>query len=877
MEAPAQPHELLNLRHKAVDGEVFFTERTNNKTATEKSNVASSPHQPTQQQNMKTEKGNVSAKEIVDGCEKLLCAPPSSSKEPSAPLGMLAFASFVFERVMKSPAQVNFESLFCEMTMTIPAFHDSANATYHSVVGQKLVVVDWKRFYPQLFIPCPTCGGDLKQDRSNFSHNRSLFAIHGLDGPPSWAMVMNYRCQGTCKRRIAANSGELLCCLPEHIANQYPVDPRYARGNQHIAKCATDVFEEIILTYTNGDLCSRLLYNSVNKAYIDKVTSYYSFCRSINKKPETYPKKDGEFIVKWPPQGGAIRKLYQDAAMSTWNPWQMSDKERYTREMQAVKCNSAMAQDHTFDVIKNYVRRLGAFAMWDVASETGEIATAVLVTSTKTEEYAHAAEQLLGRTAFAPAAMYSDTWPAKDDFWVTLLGEDIGRLGLFHFLRRIIKTLRQNHMHFHKALTDLLFAIYKFYPPDYEKLLRALKNGTLNGKLHSEMDIEELQACKTFRQRYNKYLRKQIHETESIRTNLHQWHCKYKGKASEGASPAEGKVDTRTGQTLFTEGTKDAVINCQHNSMFLQDLLPTRDMYREIKPPPGAKHNLSEWMSQRAESKLEKYHGNLANFGNSGMGRELCDILNLCGTARYNLAIRHRIALSETAGGVAERSVPVAWQTVVSNYNHTQLAHINKMAEEAGADDVPFKWVEPLPEDNGERFFSEYLDQRKQIIQQFPNQLEDRCPCAKCTTTQQQKQQNDFNPNLKLPPGVPPQEQNTIPHPNAINPNLKPPPGAVMTMTQPNPMPRPNPKPPPLPPPRYIESPMQQPPPAPVYAPPAYTPFPPYAFHQEAPPQQPTRSKEFCCRSFAHWWVYKRYGRPPHDDDCFNRAKNKIW
>jgi hypothetical protein len=536
-----------------------------------------------------------------------------------------------------------------------------------------------------------------------------------------------------------------------------------------------------------------------------------------------------------------------------------------------------MAQDHTFDVVKNYVRRLGAFALWDVATETGEIATAVLVTSTKTQEYAHAAEQLIARTAFAPAAMYSDTWPAKDDFWIELLGEDIGRLGLFHFLRRILKTLRQNHKHFHRALTDLLFAIYTFYPDDYEKLLTALKNGTLNGKLHSETDIAELQATKKFRQRYNKYLRKEIREAQTIATNLHQWHAKYKVKASEGATPAEGELDDHTGQTLFTTATRDAVINCQHNAVYLQDMLSQEAMYRELKPPPHSKHRLSEWLSNRAESKLEKYHASLANFGNSGMDRELCDCLNLCGTARYNLHIRHRIALSETQ--MDEKWLPVAWQTVVSYNNHTQLAHINKLAREAGAEDVPFKWVEPLPEDNGERFFSEYLEQRKQIVQDFPNQQNDRCPCSKCATTQEQKQQQPVvakSPNLKPPPGVQPQ-QNTMPHLNAVIPNMKPPPAAVMT--QRNPTPHPNPKPPPLPPPRFNENPMLQPPPAPVYAPPVYTPFP-FAFQhqQQAPPQQPrTIRKEFCCGEFANWWVYKRFGRPPHDDHCFvsiNRKKN---
>jgi hypothetical protein len=141
------------------------------------------------------------------------------------------------------------------------------------------------------------------------------------------------------------------------------------------------------------------------------------------------------------------------------------------------------------------------------SAETGEITTAVLVSSTKTKEYAHAAEQLLTHTAFAPApaAMDLETWPAKDAFWVSLFGKDIGHLGLFHFLGRIIKTLpHQNHTHFHKALKDLLAALYKYHPPDYVK---ALKNGTLNGIHHNEIDIEELQQSKNFCERYNKYFK----------------------------------------------------------------------------------------------------------------------------------------------------------------------------------------------------------------------------------------------------------------------------------------------------------------------------------------------------------------------------------
>jgi len=65
------------------------------------------------------------------------------------------------------------------------------------------------------------------------------------------------------------------------------------------------------------------------------------------------------------------------------------------------------AQDHTHEVTKNYFqkKRLGAMALWDVATETGEIAAAVLVPSTKTIHFSHVAKQLSSRINFLPSAM----------------------------------------------------------------------------------------------------------------------------------------------------------------------------------------------------------------------------------------------------------------------------------------------------------------------------------------------------------------------------------------------------------------------------------------------------------------------------------------
>ena len=135
----------------------------------------------------------------------------------------------------------------------------------------------------------------------------------------------------------------------------------------------------------------------------------------------------------------------------------------------------------------------------------------------------------------------------------------------------------------------------------------------------------------------------------TIVQNLTQWFAKYKCSASEESElAAEGEYDLKTGKTLFTSETKSAVENCKRNAQYLQDNRPIEEMYREVKAGPKSKHGLSVWLSFRGESKLEYWHDNFAHFGNSGMNRELCDSLNLCGTAKYNLAIRHKIKVQQS-------------------------------------------------------------------------------------------------------------------------------------------------------------------------------------------------------------------------------------
>ena len=65
--------------------------------------------------------------------------------------------------------------------------------------------------------------------------------------------------------------------MPPHLAALYPVTPKYARGNAHLSKAMTVWLQEIIQTYGNGGMFSRLLYNGICDYYFDKVECYVSF------------------------------------------------------------------------------------------------------------------------------------------------------------------------------------------------------------------------------------------------------------------------------------------------------------------------------------------------------------------------------------------------------------------------------------------------------------------------------------------------------------------------------------------------------------------------------------------------------------------------
>lgn len=380
--------------------------------------------------------------------------------------------------------------------------------TTHSntlLLDRNLLLVNWECVHGiEVTCPATTCDGILKNTRTNFSKNKTLFPMFGVDGPPIWCIVQSMACS-CCRRQFSANDGDMLGNLPPHISNKYPVTTTCATSTAtcHVSRNATDVFVSIMVIYGNGEVCSKLLYDAINRAYIWQIEAHYSYAFLIKREgtsTKEHIPKDGTFIKQYPPLGDTIGDLYNAAASSPNNRWGISDFERHAGEIQGVKLDGGIfAQDHTFEPIKNYRKDMGAKAAWDAATQTGEIASVVLVRSTKTEDFAHAAQQLLKRPHFRPKVMCSDAWPNKKEFWEQMGLE--GRLGLFHYQKRIISTLKKNHIDYFDAITDLLAALHACCPEDCKKLLSALKDGSLSrtNQRFTSSEITALKGTKIFR------------------------------------------------------------------------------------------------------------------------------------------------------------------------------------------------------------------------------------------------------------------------------------------------------------------------------------------------------------------------------------------
>lgn len=676
-------------------------------------------------------------------CPMAFCAVAQSVAEHIFPKKIMGREGYLSDKAIEKLGYLGgyFDSSTLGMRLPCaPRDGSPIHPHYHMIEGQMLLLVCWEVFHPHVVIHCPDecCSGRLKRIRTKWSNDKSLFPIYQYGGPSIWAMIMIYQCV-SCSTSYKSNSPEVLHSLPFWVRDAYPVDPQYIPSNKnwHLHRSVTDMFGGLMPTYGNGDLIARMIYEGINKSYIRKAADYYSYNKSRrelqvhpSEKPwnvPPYPTNPTEYCPDRSPTGDEIRDLFEASKDSEYTLSGFSDYERLTREIQSVGTKIAAAQDHTSDAAKNYQKKLGCNYIWDVAVETGEIACAVLVKSTKAEDLAHAAEGLARRPNFNPKVLYCDTWPHNKDFWEIMFGPQLhGRLGLYHFQHRIVETLRQGHRLYHEALRQLCFSVYDWHEDDFAALVRNLKVGRMgrNNEIWTDEQIDRLNMSKTFKDMFGDYLRKKIHPPDVMRHKLQVWFETF-----------AHQKDPLTYKHLFTSDTKSALEEQIKRAQDVTDTLPIEKLYKTLTrgPKSTAKHSLLKKKSLRCESHLESFHLKERHFANTSSRQGLADYLSLLGTCRHNVTMRHRawwnsLSMDDRVGIIQYFAKEPMY------YNHSELSVVNQWAVESGCDDLPFKYVRPLPPDNGERFFGAYAVEAETRFKKFGNdRVTRRCLCPECS------------------------------------------------------------------------------------------------------------------------------------------------
>jgi hypothetical protein len=451
--------------------------------------------------------------------------------------------------------------------------------------------------------------------------------------------------------------------------------------------------------------------------------------------------------------------LYEEAEHSPLQPWGYSNVERYTRELQNVNLESddIVAFDHTFAALKSYHKTKGKAIFTGAKGKTKEVVSLAIVPTTKLNDVAHLIKKSVrSRTHFGPKVVYTDTMPHGKSFWRDVFGDEVEcRLGLFHFMHRIVDTLDNRSGEYWKCLVDLKDSIYRYNQTDFDRLEEALTQGLLSqvGTKYSHEEILEMRLSKVWKSRYDQYLRKEFLSETRMVAKLKDWLSVWR--------EAKDKI----GRPVFSRETEKATRNQFEKVRYVLDS-ENAATYRAEPPSSRSAHGLTKWVSNRPESSLEKFHELLANYANTGCREDLAEALLLRGTAEYNVGQRWKYQNHQKRYNGATPNHPKYLDKTPILLNHANLHWLNTQAREKGFSQ-PFNDVKTPSDNNGERFLSSYLhDQVERREKQGEIHNMAGCYCIECEE------------NLPGPADVPEDiaiEPNNMPLPSdlAEPPNLR--------------------------------------------------------------------------------------------------------
>jgi hypothetical protein len=596
---------------------------------------------------------------------------------------------------------------------------------YSQLEGRTIYLVRWEQNIPGLFLNCFDCDdGELIHDTYDFKSHGYATPIFDISGRTDWACSMMYRCN-KCKAECKGNDGRLLAMLPPQYRNAYPVDPRYAvKKETHLNQSLTRVSDSLMITHGGGEQISLMVSAIRGEFHLDMEEEYYSQSKATQKKLAKPLPPFEDSIGRYGLSGQELRDLKDFAAQSTLLSTGVSDMDRVRREIQGVGATTTVCNDHTYATLRNYIAAdiENAKCGHTIGVDSGEIASFVIVPDEKQIHYAHQAEQFPHRPNVSLTIHVSDICPQGIGLWQKLFTGVICRLGWFHFLQRITKTLRKEHVNYAQSIGILQECLYWLDVGDLAKVKHCIEAGLLgtNRKGSKPCPADKIHAkAKTYRENIRVW---SFGEAEII------------GRLKEWLTKFQHDFDENIGELLFTDWTVKVVQEQMKNAKWATDKLSKDTLYIQLEPGSISKTRLPIFIGRRgAESKVEKGHHAIAHFANGGMRCSLADFLGMAGIALYNLKIRYRLKM-RMLDPKERKKIPTAFHGAPHFTNHLRMSLNNTLAREAGLTLDVHKAVEILQQDNGERFFSEYLfEQLERIERGVSNHIEtNRCLCDDC-------------------------------------------------------------------------------------------------------------------------------------------------
>ena len=121
--------------------------------------------------------------------------------------------------------------------------------------------------------------------------------------------------------------------------------------------------------------------------------------------------------------------------------------------------------------------------------------------------------------------------------------------------------------------------------------LVALKEGRMGDKAYTQDEINAMKMTRTFRDRYNKYLRKVIKGGPKIELELNKWFNEF--KSSNNDKCGKCGVSKMHERPLFTRDTYNAVKNAKKSCHHIQDPICLDELYTKVPPSADSSHQLS--------------------------------------------------------------------------------------------------------------------------------------------------------------------------------------------------------------------------------------------------------------------------------------------